>query len=426
MSDIAKAVRASAPYSGYSGRLATRENVGLTHIDKGTPAGEYLRRFWQPLAIAADVKDVALKVDLLGEKLVVFRDKSGRWGVLDRHCSHRGSSLEFGLIRERGIQCCYHGWHFDVDGRILDIPGSDDGDDFKNTFCHGAYPAREYKGIVFAYLGPPDRAPAFPIYDFMEFPDEELVPVAWDSPCNWLQVRENTQDPMHVSFLHTMFGTPQFGPWSYDIPWMTWCETPIGQITIAARHTHGRLYARVNELILPNFARVPDLPPLGISDKPTSPRGRGLSLWVIPRDNVNSTMIGWFHFTSDMDAAWRRQVWDMTSLGQSCDRPYEQRQRYPGDWDAWTSQGAIAVQANECLRQSDGGIALFRTQLRKGIRAVQKGTDPKGLLRGRNAPIRSYAGNLFEPAPQGLSEPDVKPRLKDFAERVKKQVLAGR
>ncbi len=425
MNDIAKVIRATAPYSGYTRRLATRENVDLTHIDKGTPAGEYLRRFWHPLVIAADIKDVALKIDLLGEKLVVFRDKSGRLGVLDRHCTHRGASLEFGLIRERGIQCCYHGWHFDVDGRILDIPGADDGKDFKDRICHGAYPAREYKGIVFAYLGPPDDAPEFPIYDFMEFPDEDLVPVAWDSPCNWLQVRENTQDPMHVSFLHSMFGTPQFGPWSYDIPWMTWCETPTGQITVAARHTHGRLYARVNELILPNFSRVPDLPPLGVNDRPTSPRGRGLSLWVIPRDNVNSTMIGWFHFTKDMDEAWRREVWDMTSLGQSCDRPYDQRQRYPGDWDAWTSQGPIAIQANECLRQSDGGLALFRKQLRDGIRAVQKGAEPKGIVRGRNAPIRSYAGNLFETAPDGLSGDAVTPRLQDYAERVKKQVLAG-
>jgi len=423
MSDTDTPVKTTTPLSGYHRRPARRENIDATHVDKGLPAGEYLRRFWQPLIVASALSDVAVSVDLLGEKLVVFRDKSGRLGLLDRHCSHRGTSLEFGLIRERGIQCCYHGWHYDVDGRILEIPGAPDGDNFKDTMCHGAYPVQEYKGIVFAYLGPPDRIPVFPIYDFMEFPDQDMVPVAWDSPCNWVQVRENTQDPMHVSFLHTMFGTPQFGPWSYDIPLMTWCETPIGQVTVAARHTHGHLYARVNELILPNFSRVPDLPPLGVNDRPTLTRGGGLSLWVVPRDNVNSTMIGWFHFTADMDAAARDKVWKMTSLGQSCDRPYKERQRYPGDWDAWTSQGAIAIQANENLRQTDGGVALFRGQLRKGIRAVQKGAEPKGLVRGQNTPIRSYAGNFLEPAPSGLGGDAATAALRDYSERVKTQLF---
>lgn len=414
-------VEAPVPYSGYLRRAETSENAELTHVDKGTPGGEYLRRYWQPVALAAELRDVPLAVDLLGEKLVLFRDKSGTLGLLDRACSHRAMSLEFGLIREHGIQCAYHGWHYNTDGRILDIPGAPDAATYKDAFCQGAYPVRDYRGIVFAYLGPPDRIPVFPVYDFMELPDQELVPVCWHSPANWVQVRENTQDPMHLSFLHAMFGNAQFGAWSYDIPVMQWTETPIGQITVVARHTHGHLYARVNELILPNFSRVPDIPPFGSTTRDMSDRGRGMSLWVVPRDNVNSIMIGWFHLTGDMDEAWRREYMAMFSLGQSCDRPYAERQRNPGDWDAWTSQGRIAIHANEHLCQNDGGVAMFRVQLRKGISAVQSGADPKGLIRKNAGPVRSYGCNLAEAChsddPPGTDE------LKSFAAQVLQQVL---
>lgn len=422
-----KLIDATQPYSGYLRKPATQENVELTHVDKGTPCGEYLRRFWQPVAMSSELTDIPVAVDLLCEKLVLFRDKSGRLGLLDRHCSHRGTSLEFGLIREQGLQCCYHGWHYDVDGRILDIPGVPEGEDYRKTFCHGAYPVREFHGIVFAYLGPPEKIPEFPVYDFLAFPEQDLHPVRWDSPCNWLQVRENTQDSIHTSFLHTMFGVPQFGPWYYQLPVIQWTETPVGQVTVTTRDTHGRLYARVNEIILPNFARVPEGHSAG-GDKSgsymPSPRGRGMSLWVIPKDNVNCSMIGWFHFTPEQSPELRDWILKNTSLGQYEDRPLEERKRYPGDYDAWVSQGKISIQANEHLCKSDGAIALYRVQLRKGIRAVQEGKDPKGVVRGAHKPIQTYANNMFEAGNAGKHEDDAKQKmLFDFGQRAMKRTL---
>lgn len=422
-----KLIESREPYSGYVRRPATQENAELTHVEKGSPCGEYLRRFWQPVALSSELKDVPIAVDLLCEKLVLFRDKSGRLGLLDRHCSHRGTSLEFGLIRERGLQCCYHGWHYDVDGRILDIPGVPEGQDYKETFCHGAYPVKEMHGIVFAYMGPPDKLPDFPVYDFMAFEGQDLHPVRWDSPCNWLQVRENTQDPIHTSFLHTMFGVPQFGPWFYDLPVITHAETPVGQIAVSARHTHGHLYARVNELILPNFSRVPE--GSGHSGDKSgkyvpSARDHGMSFWVVPRDNVNCTMTGWFHFTFQ-DTALRERIVANVSLGQYKDRPEEVRRRYPGDYDAWVSQGAIAVHANEHLCKSDAALALFRVQVRKGIRAVQEGRDPKGLFRDAKMPIPTYGNNMFETPPGNAPDKEAEQQmLREFGERALRRSLA--
>ena len=114
---------ARAPYSGYYGTDLPSENKELTHVQPGTAAGEYLRRFWHAISLSSELKDLPLLVRILGEDLVLFRDLSGRLGLLHRHCAHRRASLEFGKLEERGIRCCYHGWLFDVDGTILETPG---------------------------------------------------------------------------------------------------------------------------------------------------------------------------------------------------------------------------------------------------------------------------------------------------------------
>ncbi len=385
-------------YSGYERKISARINDDLLRVGRGTPGGEYLRRFWQPLMLASELGDLAAPVTLLGEKLVVFRDKGGRVGLLDRHCSHRNASLEFGRIEERGIRCCYHGWHYDVDGTILDIPGDPNGEFMRRQFGHGAYPVHEYRGIIFAYLGPPERKPEFPIYDFMAFDGQDMVPVCWRSPVNWVHVRENTQDPIHVSFLHTMFAEPQFGPWSYDLPVIQWAETPVGQITSSVRWVDGVLYARVNELILPNFSRVPDIS-FDFSKKAPTARRNGLSLWITPFDDTSCAMIGWAHFDRDMDPAERAQHTEMFSFGQDGRRSHDDRHRLPGDWDAWVSQGTFAMHDNEHLVHSDGGIKLFRKQLREGIKAVQRGKDPKGVVFKLDRPITTYGCNIVKPLP---------------------------
>ena len=127
-------------------------------------------------------RPLALRV--MGEDLVLFRDGSDRLGLLYRHCAHRGASLEYGIVMECGISCCYHGWHFDVDGCILDAPAEPPTSKIRTTVVQGAYPAQERDGLIFAYFGPPDLRPEFPIFDTMARPDTVSVPFWLDMPCN--------------------------------------------------------------------------------------------------------------------------------------------------------------------------------------------------------------------------------------------------
>jgi phenylpropionate dioxygenase-like ring-hydroxylating dioxygenase large terminal subunit len=179
-------------YSAYHHREFPPEDTELTQVGPGTPGGEYLRRFWQPIITSAEVQDLPRRLRILGEDLVAFRDKSGATGLLELYCPHRGTSLEFGLVCDKGLRCCYHGWLVDVDGKILETPGEPADSTLKERLCHGAYPVLEYNGLLFAYMGPPDKQPDFPIFDTFDLPGYELVAIpgyVW--PCNWLQVKEN-------------------------------------------------------------------------------------------------------------------------------------------------------------------------------------------------------------------------------------------
>src|SRR6201997_129419 len=149
----------SKAYSGYYHRGLPAVDEELTRVGPGTPCGEYLRRFWQPVIQSSELGQLPRRLRILGEDLVAYRDKSGTIGLLELHCPHRGTSLEFGLIGDRGIRCCYHGWLFDCDGTILETPGEPADSTLKDRLFHGAYPVHEKGGIVFAYMGPPAEQP---------------------------------------------------------------------------------------------------------------------------------------------------------------------------------------------------------------------------------------------------------------------------
>src|SRR5262245_6435040 len=164
-------VQRGGPFGGYFSE-AVVDDFELGRVGRGTPAGEYLRRFWHPFLIASELKDRPLAVRLLGEDLVLFRDKSGRLGLLHKQCIHRGASLDFGIPADKGFRCCYHGWHFDVDGTVLDTPAEPPSSRIKDRFFQGAYHVREEFGLIFAYLGPPNELPEFPRYDTLSYPPD--------------------------------------------------------------------------------------------------------------------------------------------------------------------------------------------------------------------------------------------------------------
>lgn len=360
----------NAPYSAYHHRAMPQEDEELTRVGPGTPCGEYFRRFWQPILLSQELQDVPRRVRILGEDLVAFRDRSGAVGLLELYCTHRGVSLEFGLIAKKGLRCCYHGWCFDVDGRILDTPGEPLDSTLQDRLCQGAYPVQEYGGLVFAYLGPPELRPDFPIYDTFVLPGYELVAqpgYVW--PCNWLQVKENSMDPARLAFLHTLPGSLGFtadlaapGVWDY-------IETTAGMVYIDTRRAGDKVWVRTADFIPPNIHQFPpNADPMAqrtTVNRPTATR------WAVPIDDTHTMQIGFRHVPVG------RSVDLGPGFGQDGSRSYAERQRVPGDYDAQVSiHGGTARHSLEHLATTDRGIIMLRHIIRQGIRAVQRQQAP--------------------------------------------------
>jgi nitrite reductase/ring-hydroxylating ferredoxin subunit len=367
-------------YGAYHNQPLPGEDVELTHVEKGSPGGEYLRRFWHPVAMTSEVGELPLAVRMFGEDLVLFRTTAGAFGLLDRHCSHRGTSLEFGIPSAEGLRCCYHGWLFAVDGEILETPGDPPDSTLKDRLCHGAYPVREYRGLLFGYFGPPELIPDFPIYDSYLVPGDRLVPYSIHYPCNWLQVHENVMDPVHTVFLHHRVSFAQFQAdvWG-ELPVMEFFETAAGMVYVSTRRWLDKVWVRSNDILLPNIGQVGHLFEDGQDEKAFNPVA--ITRWTIPVDNTNCRIVGWRHFLPETDprgianeAEVGKEMVDF--YGQTAHRSHEQKQREPGDWDAQVSQRPIALHAMEHLTQCDRGVTMLRRLLRREIRKVAAGEAP--------------------------------------------------
>src|SRR5487761_1762353 len=179
--------------------LSKTENEFITRVGPGTPAGEMLRRYWYPIAIADELtpEQPTKFVRVLGEDLVLFLDKAGRVGLLADHCSHRSASLLYGRVEERGIACAYHGWLYDTQGNILETP-PERNDAIMKSVKQTAYPIQRFMGMYWAYLGP-QPAPVIPRYDvWMRKDGRRRIYIRGKVDCNWFQAMENSVDPAHL------------------------------------------------------------------------------------------------------------------------------------------------------------------------------------------------------------------------------------
>jgi phenylpropionate dioxygenase-like ring-hydroxylating dioxygenase large terminal subunit len=311
------------------------------------------------------------------------------------HCPHRGTSLEYGLVSDHGIRCCYHGWLFDVDGAILETPGEPADSTLKDRLCHGAYPTHEYNGIVFAYLGPPDTMPPFPIYDSYTRPGYRLIPGRkYFYPCNWLQILENAMDPVHTAFLHTIVSGSQFTDEFGEVPELDFLETPVGMIYVATRRVDENVWARMVEIVAPNLQQVAPVWEAGKTEHPCE--GAMMSRWIVPVDNATTMFIEFRHVSEtegDTPEWWADR--NIMIPGQLPLETYEASQRQPGDYEAQVGQRAIAIHGLEHLGATDRGITMFRRQLRRGIRAVAEGRDPNGLWRQQDGVIPTYCNDTI-------------------------------
>ncbi len=390
------------PFGGYHQTRPGQPDRELTEVGPGTLCGEYLRRYWHPVFLTAELGGMPKLIRILGEDLVLFRDLGGRLGLVHKKCPHRRASLEFGRCEARGIRCCYHGWRFDIDGAILDIPGepadSPAAKKIMQTTRLGAYPVREYNGLIFAYLGPPDARPPFPIYDTFELPDTVMSPYATPFNCNWLQVLDAIADPVHTAFLHHNQFSDGFGQLG-EIRFYERDKTRF--LGTATRRVGANVWVRVNELILPNFTQSGAA--FAVDGSVEKHFGRSaFTRWVVPIDDTHCMACAWGNFGARADPPeWNTpEGLQRIEQGEPTERSYEQKQRSPGDVEAVEGMGAIADHDNEHLVPGDRGIALYRRRLRRLCRDLADGNAPPQPADLAPGAIPTYGSDTVVKAPR--------------------------
>ena len=388
-------------FSGYHQRLRGDYDLELAQTGPATVMGELLRRYWHPVAISSELGKHPKLVRILGEELVLFRDMSGQLGLVHKNCPHRRASLEFGRIAEHGIRCCYHGWHFDIDGTILDIPGQPASAEttrkVKQNCRLGAYPTHEFRGLIFAYMGPPGEQPIFPHFDAYDVEDMVMTPYSALFKCNWIQVLDAIVDPVHTAFLHQDQFTDGFGTVG---EYQFYERDRIRFLGTATRRVGDNAWVRVNELILPNFTQSG----AAFSTDGTRTRFFGRSAftrWVVPLDDTHCMAFAWGNFGDRGDPLEynNKEGMERMEQGEVIDRSYEEKLRSPGDVEAVEGMGAISDHSNEHLVAADRGVALYRRRLKKLCRDLAKGKSPPaqaGLNRGS---IHTYGSDTVITAP---------------------------
>jgi 5,5'-dehydrodivanillate O-demethylase len=361
--------------------LSQEENQLLTSVGPGTPAGQLLRRYWQPIAPAVELTDAKPKkrVRVLGEDLLLYRDRSSGYGLVGEHCSHRGASLYYGFVEDDGIRCPYHGWKYDACGKCLEQPFEDPETGFKEKIQHPAYPVEKLAGLLFAYLGPPDKKPILPKWDLLVRKDGmKKIDVCEVLRCNWLQAMENSVDPTHTYYLHShtlkLKGSKDYVPFHYQqlskidfelVVNPTWAGIQKRRI-----FAEGETVEAPHPLIFPNILFVPV-------------RTGYAMHFRMPIDDWN-TQVFQYRFSPTQDGNIPEQPedppieWIST---KNADGEFHLDHFASQDHMAWESQGALAHRDREHLGESDRGIIMFRKLLREQIAAAQSGADPIGINR---------------------------------------------
>jgi 5,5'-dehydrodivanillate O-demethylase oxygenase subunit len=360
--------------------LTHEDNEFLTRVGPGTPAGELLRRYWHPIAVAKELtpEQPTKFVRVLGEDLVLFLDKSGRVGLLADHCSHRSASLLYGRVEERGIACAYHGWLYDTQGNILETP-PERNDAIMKSVKQPAYPVRKYLGLYWAYMGP-QPAPMIPRYDIWDRKDGRRKIVVYHTlDCNWLQAAENGMDPAHLQILHQEFvGGKGRKPASTtrgftdDIETFEFIKLPFG---FMKRRTYRTGIVDEHPLIFPSMLR------------------QGSSTQIrVPTDDTHCWDI-LIRFSPTPDGSIVEdddpEVQYFEPHKEPLDKPhpftrFTMHMVHVQDMAAWETQGPITDRSVEHLSYSDRGIALLRRAVREEIEKVQQGLDPMGVVRDPN------------------------------------------
>lgn len=386
--------------------ISKEENDLLTQTGPHAPCGELMRRYWQPVALAAELPQggAPLSVRILGEDLVLFRDDQGRVGLLGLHCAHRGTDLSYGRIEDGGLRCLYHGWLYDIKGRCLEQPGEPGGGEHRDAIRQRAYPCVEKGGAIFTYMGP-GEPPLFPNYDFLNASADHLHTSKIFHECNYLQANEGNIDPVHLSYLHRFLEKRDEGyrgvrgaeESHYNL--VARNAAPIIDVELidfgvriyTVRRLEGdRVYLRVSYFILPNLSAFPG-----------QTGGEGYSVnWHVPIDDAQHWK---FTFIYSAGTPLKKELVgrERSELGADYklnrnptnrflqDREAMKTKTYAGmgsgfqahDAFATASQGAIQDRREEHLVSSDKAIVAARKLMEKAIKDVQGGKEPPHVTR---------------------------------------------
>lgn len=360
--------------------LTKEENEMLTSVGKGTPGGELLRRYWLPIAAAGELTEAKpiKAARVLGEDLVVYRDRTGRYGVVAEQCPHRKASLAFGRVDDEGIRCPYHGWKFDGTGKCIEQPAEPESSGFKDKIKQVAYPAEKLGGLIWTYMGP-QPAPLLPRWDVL----------AWENGvrrvqkhevyrCNWLQPMENSVDPSHLYWLHgdTAHLAPNVDHYEEEHDFI-----PFEHGIYKRRTTPGRKAGDP-----PVIDQHPLLFPITLRHVFRAGRTTGFLLHNVqirvPVDDAH-TQVYVVYFTpneTDRAPADGDTPWEFFKIRHD-NGEYRLDEVLAQDAMAWETQGAPTDRSQEHLGVGDEGIIFLRKMLREQIDIVKNGGEPMAIVR---------------------------------------------
>jgi phthalate 4,5-dioxygenase oxygenase subunit len=389
--------------------LPRGDNERVCRVGASTPMGEVFRRYWLPVCVSTQIArpdSDPLRVSLLGERLVAFRDTNGKVGVLQELCPHRGASLAIGRVEECGIRCLYHGWKFAVDGTLLDTPNNRD-ENFKKRVKATAYPVQEEGGLVWAYLGPADKMPAFTRYAFMDAADDHRVILRVNTKANYLQLLEGGFDSSHVGILHSNVARPgwmesavqrstdETNPAALAVddnaPTLDPENTDFGFYYAAFRQAgdgSGTINVRIVPFIMPSTRIIP-APSLDFTVFETPADDESTNTFIVihgkaPIDRARMIALMGLddpHYWSEDDCEFKA-TW--------ADRFGQDRARMRENWTGFSgveqedaiialSMGPMFDRSKEHLVPADKAVVRVRQRLLEATRALEKGQDPVGV-----------------------------------------------
>jgi len=365
-------------------RTTKEENEILTRVGPGTPMGELLRRYWWPIGFSDHLKDKPTFIRLLCEDLVLFRDGRGRPGVLGAYCSHRRANLCLGEIEREGLRCRYHGWLYDISGKVLQTPGELPESQLKERIQHLSYPTQELGGLVFAYLGP-QPVPLLPRFHFLAAEGERDCLIQAFNDSNWLQSVENGIDPFHVSFTHG----DVWRPMAAEPEQIMFEETEWGAVYKAIRtgRKTGEYNFRMHYIIMPGIASGGDNTVSSGGDLPASEFPAVTCRWAVPIDDTHTMNLRVrykppkqhrIHVAQQLRIEPFKEYKDAANPTLGYNIPAAV---FDEDATIVDSLGPIVDRENENLSVIDGGIVILRQLYLKQIERIKAGGDPKGVIR---------------------------------------------